>query len=217
MPLTAGTRLGHFEILNPIGAGGMGEVYRARDDRLGREVAITVLVDELASDEQALLRCQREAKSVAALSHPNIVALHELDRDSVSGVFFFASELLDGETLAARLQRGPIAWKKAAEIAAAVADGLAAAHAKGIIHRDLKPANLFLTSDGAVKILDFGLARTFVKQSDDPETAQQVTKRGMMIGTVGYMSPEQIRGDTLDASSDLFSLGSVLYEMVTGS
>src|SRR5438874_950565 len=200
MPLTAGTRLGHFEILNPIGAGGMGEVYRARDDRLGREVAIKILPEELATDEQALLRFQREAKSVAALSHPNIVALHELDRDSVSGVFFFASELLEGETLAGRLKRGPIAWKKAAEIAAAVADGLAAAHAKGIIHRDLKPANLFLTSDGAVKILDFGLARTFVKQADDPETEQQVTKRGMMIGTVGYMSPEQIRGEPLDAS-----------------
>jgi len=217
MPLTAGTRLGHFEILNPIGAGGMGEVYRARDDRLGREVAIKILPQELATDEQALLRFQREAKSVAALSHPNIVALHELDRDSASGVFFFASEILEGETLAGRLRRGPIGWKKAAEIAAAVADGLAAAHAKEIIHRDLKPANLFLTNDGAVKILDFGLARTFAKQDDDPETAQQVTKRGMMIGTVGYMSPEQIRGDTLDASSDLFSLGSVLYEMITGS
>jgi serine/threonine protein kinase len=217
MPLTAGTRLGHFEILNPIGAGGMGEVYRARDDRLGREVAIKILPEELATDEQALLRFQREAKSVAALSHPNIVALHELDRDSVSGVFFFASELLEGETLASRLRRGPIGWKKAAEIAASVADGLAAAHAKGIIHRDLKPANLFLTNDGAVKILDFGLARTFTKQDDDPETAQQVTKRGMMIGTVGYMSPEQIRGETLDASADLFSLSCILYEMVTGS
>jgi serine/threonine protein kinase len=168
MPLTAGTRLGHFEILNPIGAGGMGEVYRARDDRLGREVAIKILPEELATDEQALLRFQREAKSVAALSHPNIVALHELDRDSASGVLFFASELLEGETLAGRLRRGPIEWKTAAEIAAAVADGLSAAHAKGIIHRDLKPANLFLTNDGAVKILDFGLARTFAKQDDDP-------------------------------------------------
>src|ERR1700694_1611418 len=217
MPLTAGTRLGHFEILNPIGAGGMGEVYRARDDRLGRGGAIKILPEELATDEQALMRFQREAKPVAALSHPNIVALHELDRDSASGVFFFASELLEGETLATRLKKGPIEWKKAAEIAAAVADGLAAAHAKGIIHRDLKPANLFLTNDGAVKILDFGLARTFTKQDEDPETAQQVTKRGMMIGTIGYMSPEQIRGETLDASTDLFSLGSILYEMVTGS
>jgi len=216
MPLTSGTRLGHFEILNPIGAGGMGEVYRARDDRLGREVAIKVLPQEMASDEQAMLRFQREAKSVAALSHPNIVALHELDRDPASGVFFFASELLEGETLAGNLRRGPVGWKKAAEIAAAVADGLAAAHAKGIIHRDLKPENLFLTNEGAVKILDFGLARTLSAELDD-RTQEQVTKRGMMIGTIGYMSPEQIRGEPVDQSTDLFALGCILHEMVTGS
>ena len=218
MPLTSGSRLGHFEILNPIGAGGMGEVYRARDDRLGREVAIKVLPEELASDQQALLRFQREAKSVAALSHPNIVALHELDRDSASGVFFFASELLEGETLAGRLRGGPIGWKKAAEIAAAVADGLAAAHSKGIIHRDLKPANLFLTNDGAVKILDFGLASIIPSREDGEGSPTQVrTQKGMMVGTIGYMSPEQICGDTLEPSTDLFALGTILYEMVTGS
>ncbi|HEY8712045.1 MAG TPA: serine/threonine-protein kinase, partial [Thermoanaerobaculia bacterium] len=160
MPLPSGSRLGHFEILNPIGAGGMGEVYRARDDRLGREVAIKILSDDLASDENALLRFEREAKSVAALSHPNIVALYELDRDPASGVTFFASELLEGETLRSRLQHGTLGWKKAAEIGAAIADGLAAAHAKGILHRDLKPENLFLTNDGQIKILDFGLARS---------------------------------------------------------
>lgn len=220
MSLPSGTRLGHFEIIQPLGAGGMGEVYRARDERLGREVAIKILPSELACNEQALLRFQREARSIAALSHPNILALYELDHDETSGLFFFASELLQGETLGMRLRQGAIGWKKAAEIAASIADGLSAAHAKGIIHRDLKPDNLFITSDGVVKVLDFGIARgpdeTCVSGGDE-ETQQQVTHQGTVVGTIGYMSPEQVRGEALDVTTDLFSFGCVLYEMITGA
>ena len=221
MPLQNGSRLGHFEILNPIGAGGMGEVYRARDDRLGREVAIKILPNDLASNEHALQRFEREAKSVAALSHPNIVALYELDRDHASGVTFFATELLEGETLRGKLRHSTLGWKKAAEIGAAIADGLAAAHAKGILHRDLKPENLFVTHDGQIKILDFGLARS--ASDSDPkaenisETVEQVTKKGVIVGTAAYMSPEQIRGDPLNSTTDIFSLGCILFEMITGT
>ena len=219
MPLTPGSRLGHFEILNAIGAGGMGEVYRARDDRLGREVAIKILPEGLTTNEEALARFQREAKSVAALSHPNILALHELDRDASSGVVFFVTELLEGETLGSRLRAGTIGWKKAAEIGATIADGLAAAHGKGIIHRDLKPENVFLTGDGQIKILDFGLATMTAADpvSNQAQTAEQVTKRGTILGTAGYMSPEQIRGEPLGATTDLFSLGCILYEMIAGT
>ena len=157
MALAAGTKLGPYEILSPLGAGGMGEVYRARDTRLDRDVAIKVLPEHLAKDPQALARFEREAKAVAALSHPNILALYDVGTEQ--GVSFAVTELLEGETLRSRLVRGPFPWRKSVEIGTAVADGLAAAHLKGIIHRDLKPENIFLTSDGRVKILDFGLAR----------------------------------------------------------
>ena len=218
MPLPAGSHLGHFEILSPIGAGGMGEVYRARDERLGREVAIKILPESLTSDEQSLLRFVREAKSLASISHPNILPLYELDRDESTGAVFFAMELLEGETLRSRIKNGPIAWDKALSIAASIADGLAAAHAKGIIHRDLKPENLFLTNDGVVKILDFGLARTVSEFSAPAESQTEafLTGRGAVVGTFGYMSPEQIRGEPLGATTDIFCLGCILYEMITG-
>ncbi|MBI3697405.1 MAG: protein kinase, partial [Acidobacteria bacterium] len=215
MPLVAGLKLGPYEILAPLGAGGMGEVYRARDTRLDREVAIKVLPEHLAKDPQAMARFEREAKAVAALSHPNILAIHDVG--SEQGVAYVVMELLEGETLRARVGRSAVPWRKAVEIGVAIADGLAAAHSKGIIHRDLKPENIFLTSDGRVKILDFGLARWKPKPSAPTDAAATTeTEAGTVMGTVGYMSPEQIRGTAADAPSDIFSLGCVLYEMVTG-
>jgi eukaryotic-like serine/threonine-protein kinase len=221
MILTPGTRLGSYEILSPLGAGGMGEVYRARDHRLDRDVAIKVLPEAFAGNPEALRRFEREAKAVAALSHPNILAIHEFG-DS-GGVRFAVIELLEGETLRDRLKRAALGWRKAAEIAAAIADALTAAHAKGIVHRDLKPENIFLTSGGLVKILDFGIARV-TKQglaretavAADAETEVVHTTPGVVVGTVGYMSPEQLRGEPVDGRSDIFSLGCVLYEMVSG-
>jgi serine/threonine-protein kinase len=217
MRLPVGTRLGSFEILAPLGAGGMGEVYRARDSRLDREVAVKVLPEKLASDASALARFEREAKAVAALSHPNILAIHEFNRDGET--HYVVMELLEGESLAERLVLGPLPWRTAAEIAVGIAEGLSAAHAKGIVHRDLKPQNLFLTRDGRVKILDFGLAR----REPGPETqsvshalTQESTTPGTVLGTVGYMSPEQVRGDPVDLRTDLFSLGCVVHEMLTG-
>lgn len=218
MTISAGTRLGPYEIVAPLGVGGMGEVYRARDTRLGREVAVKVLPANRAQDPEALARLEREAQAVAALSHPNILAIHDLGKDQ--GVFFVVTELLEGETLRSRLASGALAWRKSAEIGAAIADGLAGAHLKGIIHRDLKPDNIFLTRDGRVKILDFGLARLqpVISQQDQtsaPTTPPQ-TEPGLLMGTVGYMSPEQARGSPADTRSDIFSLGCVLYEMLTG-
>ena len=215
--VTIGTQLGPYQILAPLGAGGMGAVYRARDSRLEREVAIKVLPDHLAEDPNALARFEREAKAVAALSHPNILAIH--DFGAHEGTAFAVMELLEGETLRGRLTRAALPWRTAAELAVAIADGLCAAHAKGIIHRDLKPENLFLTADGRVKILDFGLARVESPLSATAETRSNqpaLTDPGTIMGTVGYMSPEQVRGQVVDARSDLFSLGCVLYEMVTG-
>src|SRR5712692_7221079 len=215
MPLTVGAKLSPYEILAPLGAGGMGEVYRARDTRLDRDVAIKVLPEHLAKDPQALARFEREAKAVAALSHPNILALYDVG--SHQGVSYAVTELLEGETLRARLAQSAVPWRKAVEIGTAVAEGLAAAHSKGLIHRDLKPENIFLTSDGRVKILDFGLARWKPKPSATTDAAAPTeTEAGTVMGTVGYMSPEQIRGTAADAPSDIFSLGCVLYEMVTG-
>ena len=218
MTLSTGTRLGPYEILAPLGAGGMGEVYRARDTRLGREVAVKVLPAHRAQDPDALARLEREAQAVAALSHPNILAIHDLGTDQ--GVFFVVTELLEGETLRNRLASSPLPWRKAVEIGAAIADGLAGAHLKGVIHRDLKPDNIFVTRDGRVKILDFGLARLtpMISQQDQtsaPTTPPQ-TEPGILMGTVGYMSPEQARGSSADSRSDVFSLGCVLYEMLTG-
>jgi serine/threonine protein kinase len=222
MSLPPGTRLGPYEIVEAIGSGGMGDVYRARDTRLDRDVAIKVLPERVARDAEARMRFEREAKAVAALTHPNILAIH--DYGSEDGAAFSVTELLEGETLRRRINSGPIPWRKAAEIGAAIADGLAAAHAKGIIHRDLKPENIFLTTDGRVKILDFGIAqlvRAEPPPSDDVDpsslpTAPLKTEPGSVIGTAGYMAPEQLRGEGVDARTDIFSLGALLYEMTTG-
>jgi Tol biopolymer transport system component len=219
MPLASGTRLGPYEILAPLGAGGMGEVYRARDPRLERDVAIKVLPEHFSDDHDSLARFQAEAKAVAALSHPNIVAI--FDTGQHGDQLYVVTELLEGETLRSRLRVGPLGMRKAAEHAARVAEGLAAAHEKGIVHRDVKPENLFLLNDGRVKILDFGLARhdpllqATADESSSPTVARP-TNPGAMIGTVGYLSPEQARGDPADHRSDIFSLGAVLFEMLTG-
>src|SRR5215472_13061481 len=219
MALQPGDRLGKYQIQALLGAGGMGEVYRARDPRLGREVAIKILPERLASDPKTLARFEREAQVVAALSHPNILAIHDFGEDN--GIHFAVAELLDGEPLRQRLNRETLPWRKALEIGIAVANGLVAAHAKGIIHRDLKPENLFLTSSGVVKILDFGLARIAADadplgQPTSAPTAGVATEAGTILGTVGYMSPEQVSGETADARSDIFSFGAVLYEMLAG-
>jgi TolB-like protein/Flp pilus assembly protein TadD len=206
-----GTRLGAYEILTPIGAGGMGEVYRARDTRLGREVAIKVVSDRLMTDPDALARFEREARAIAALSHPNIVALHDVGRDN--GAAYAVMELLDGESLDRRLATADLPWRTALDIAAAVADGLSSAHARGIVHRDLKPGNIFIMRDGLVKIVDFGLATDAAFQRTSAGVATE-TAPGVIFGTVGYMSPEQVRGEPADHRSDIFSLGCVLYEMV---
>lgn len=215
MPLSVGDKLGPYEIVGLIGAGGMGEVYRARDSRLNRDAAIKVLPGHLASDPQAMARFDREAKAVAALSHPNILVLYDVGADA--GIRYAVTELLDGETLRERIARGPLPWRKAAEMGAAIAEGLAAAHSKGIVHRDIKPANIFLTSDGRLKILDFGLAQIRRAPAEDESTVT-LTEAGnrTVKGTIGYMSPEQVRGEESQAPGDIFSLGCVLYEMVSG-
>jgi eukaryotic-like serine/threonine-protein kinase len=218
MILTAGNRLGPYEVLGPLGAGGMGEVYKARDSRLDRDVAIKVLPESLADDPLALSRFEREAKAIAAISHPNILAIHDFGREG--GVTFAVTELLEGETLRSRLSGSELPWREAVEIGAAIADGLAAAHSRGIVHRDLKPENVFLTSDGRVKILDFGLARRerLLSPAEQTEaaTVTQETVPGTVMGTVGYMSPEQVIGQPGDTRSDIFSFGCVLYEMAAG-
>ena len=216
MALAPGSRLGPYEILAPLGAGGMGEVYRAKDSKLDREVALKVLPEKLAQDAAALARFEREAKAVAALSHPNILAIHDFGRHD--GVAFAVMELLDGQTLRERLGEGRLPARKAIDYAVQVAHGLAAAHEKGIVHRDLKPENLFVTQDGRVKILDFGLAKIALPQPDETHspTAVAATEPGSVMGTVGYMSPEQVRGRPADHRSDIFSFGAVLYEMLSG-
>jgi serine/threonine protein kinase/Tfp pilus assembly protein PilF len=218
MPITSGSRLGPYEILSTIGAGGMGEVYRARDPRLGREVAIKVLPERLLADGDLVRRFEQEARAVAALSHPNVLTLYDIGREADR--LYAVMELLEGETLRTRLAHSAPSWAKAVEITIAVAEGLSAAHSRGIIHRDLKPENIFLTSDGRVKILDFGLARWKppLPSSEDATSAPTAagTEPGWTMGTIGYMSPEQIHGDRADVPSDLFALGCVLYEVATG-
>jgi hypothetical protein len=217
MPLDRGARLGPYEILAPVGAGGMGEVYRARDSRLERDVAIKVLPARLSDDPVALARFEREAKAVAALSHPSILAI--FDFGTADGIAYAVTELLEGETLGARLAHGPLPVRKAVEYAIQIAIGLGAAHQKGIVHRDLKPENLFLTNEGRVKILDFGLARQTPLLPGGETSASTVTsytEPGTVLGTVAYMSPEQVRGFPADARSDIFSFGAVLYEMLSG-
>jgi serine/threonine-protein kinase len=216
MMLAAGRRLGPYEVLAPLGAGGMGEVYRARDLRLERDVAVKVLPAHLSRDPQALERFEREAKVLAALSHPNILVVFDVGADPE--VSYVVTELLEGETLRARIARAPLAWRETIEIAVPVAEGLAAAHSRGVVHGDLKPENLFLAAGGLVKVLDFGLARFAAEEAPDPADAVTlVAAPAAVAGTVPYMSPEQVRGQGADARSDLFALGSVLHEMLTGS
>src|SRR5580700_8454137 len=221
MNLAPGTKLGPYEIVSLLGAGGMGEVYRARDSRLRRDVAIKVLPQALSLDADRMRRFEQEALATAALNHPNILAVFDIGTSE--GSPYVVSELLEGETLRDRLRSGALAPRKALDYALQIAHGLAAAHEKGIIHRDLKPDNLFVTKDGRVKILDFGLAK--LTQADPGANtsmatathgAPHATEAGMVMGTAGYMSPEQVRGLALDARSDIFSFGAILYEMLSG-
>ncbi len=215
--LTPGTSLGPYKILALIGAGGMGEVYRARDARLDRDVAVKVLPPEVSQDPDRLARFEREAKALAALSHPNILVIHDFGREGE--VAYAVTEFLDGEDLRHRVGKGALPWREAVETGAAIADALSAAHAAGIVHRDLKPENVFLTRDGRVKVLDFGLARVQRGSFTDLETVPSPphgTRVGTVLGTVGYMAPEQVRGEPADHRSDIFAFGCVLYEMLTG-
>jgi serine/threonine protein kinase/tetratricopeptide (TPR) repeat protein len=215
--VSVGTKLGPYTILASLGAGGMGEVYRARDSRLGREVAIKVLPEKYAQDADRLARFEREARAVATLEHPNILVLHDVGTEQ--GITYAVMELLEGETLRSQMSHSPLPWRKVLEIGTAITEGLGAAHAKGIIHRDLKPENIFLCADGRVKILDFGLARMEKSASPLVETGSyesRETDTGTVMGTVGYMAPEQVTGKPVDARTDLFALGCVLYEMLSG-
>jgi Tol biopolymer transport system component len=217
MALTSGTKLGPYEIVSPIGAGGMGVVYRARDTRLGRDVAIKVLPEALAHDADRLRRFEQEARSIAALNHPNILEIHDIGAHD--GAPFLVSEFLEGQTLRDKLASGPLPVRRAIEYALGFAEGLAAAHEKGIVHRDLKPENVFVTRDGRIKVLDFGLAK-LVRPEENRECTvtlfSEATSPGTVLGTVGYMSPEQVRGEPCGPRSDIFSFGAVLYEMLTG-
>jgi serine/threonine protein kinase/Tol biopolymer transport system component len=217
MAVASGTKLGPYEIVSLLGAGGMGEVYRARDSRLKRDVAIKVLPQSLSRDADRLRRFEQEALATAALNHPNILAVFDIGE--TEGSPYVVSELLDGENLRDRLRAGPIPSRKALDYAMQMAHGLAAAHEKGIIHRDLKPENLFVTKDGRVKILDFGLAKLTQPDQSGSTAAPTMTHgtdAGSIMGTAGYMSPEQVRGKVLDARSDIFSFGAILYEMLSG-
>ncbi len=214
MTLSEGDRLGPYEILGPIGAGGMGEVYKARDTRLQRYLALKVLRPEVARDTDRLRRFEQEARAAGALNHPNIVVVYDVNAEGESP--FIACELLEGESLQHMLIGGPLAPRKAYDIAVQIAKGLAAAHSRGIVHRDLKPANVFVTRDGLVKILDFGLARDTARVLAVSQSSATMTMAGTILGTVGYMSPEQVRGESADARSDVFSFGTVIYEMLTG-
>src|SRR5215510_13344645 len=218
MTLSVNTRLGPYEIIAPVGAGGMGEVYRARDTRLGRDVAIKVLPASFSDDDERLHRFQQEACAAGALNHPNILVIHHIDTHE--GAPYIVSELLEGETLRQRLGGSAFAQRRAIDYAGQIARGLAAAHEKGIVHRDLKPDNVFVTNDGRVKLLDFGIAKLTQpdgtpSQTDIP-TRRVDTDPGKVMGTVGYMSPEQVKGRPVDHRSDIFSFGAILYEMLSG-
>ena len=220
MPLTLGDKLGSYEILSPLGAGGMGEVYRARDSKLGREVAIKVLPEEFTQHPQKLARFEREARLLAALNHPGIATLHGLE--DAEGKPFLVMELVEGETLAERIARGPLPVDEALTLSLQIAEALEAAHEKGIIHRDLKPANIKVNPEGQVKVLDFGLAKAFAEEtpatdsSISPTLSRDSTRAGVILGTAAYMSPEQAKGKEVDKRTDIFSFGIVLYEMLTG-
>jgi len=216
-----GQVLGHYRVLEKIGFGGMGEVYRASDQRLGRDVALKILKPSLALDQDRLRRFEQEARAAATLNHPNVVAVYDIGRHD--GAPYIVSELLEGQTLRERLLVGPIPRRQALDFASQIAQGLIAAHEKRIVHRDLKPENLFLTNDGRIKILDFGIAKLTTSDSDS-ESAEAVsaanmttqTRTGSVLGTLNYISPEQLRAKAVDHRSDIFSFGAILYEMLTG-
>ena len=217
MALASGTKLGPYEIQSSIGAGGMGEVYRAHDSRLNRDVAIKILPASFSADPDRLHRFAVESRAAAALNHPNILSIYDIGEDRAAP--YVVAELLEGETLRDRLLGGAVSSRKAIDYARQIASGLAAAHEKGIVHRDLKPENIFLTNDGRAKILDFGLAkftRPELDNAGDAPTQQIATDAGTVMGTVGYMAPEQVRGKNADARSDIFSFGAILYEMLSG-
>jgi len=215
MPLASGARLGPYEIVSPVGSGGMGEVYRARDVRLGREIALKILPAGFADDPDRMRRFEEEARTASRLNHPNVVTIHDVGREG--GVAFIAMELVEGESLRERIGRGPLPPREATEIAIQIAEGLGRAHAAGIVHRDLKPENVMLGPGGLVKILDFGLARTALAAADSgTPTVEARTADGAILGTIGYMAPEQARGTPADSRADLFAFGAVLYEMLAG-
>ena len=220
MPLAPGSKLGHYEILAPIGVGGMGEVYRSRDSRLHRDVALKIILRESSRDSERIRRFEQEARAAGTLSHPNVCAIYDLGTHE--GSPFVVMELLEGETFRQVLQSGAVPLRKALGYLAQAAEGLAAAHAKGIVHRDLKPENLFVTREGRVKVLDFGLAKLTAAEVSAPipmgdtTPLNTMTSPGAILGTTAYLSPEQIRGESADARADIFALGIVLYEMLTG-
>src|SRR5580765_6579343 len=220
MPLSPGTQLGPYEVLALIGAGGMGEVYRAHDPRLDREVAIKVLPHDRIADVHRRQRFVQEAKAASALNHPHIVTIHEIE--SADGIDFLVMEYVRGKSLDMLIPRQGMRLGEALRIAIAIADAIASAHKSNIVHRDLKPANVMVGTDGAVKVLDFGIAKLLTDDGDsDPQAATRtaddaITKRGAVLGTLAYMSPEQATGEPVDARSDVFSFGAMLYEMVTG-
>jgi len=219
MTLQSGSRLGNYEILDRIGAGGMGEVYKGLDTKLGRDVAIKVLPKAFAKDKERLARFEREARIVASLNHPNIAAIYGLEERD--GVHFLVLEYVPGETLADRIARGALSLEEALDIFAQIAKALEAAHEKGIVHRDLKPSNIMITPEGVVKILDFGLAKAFREeapvavQSESPTLTREGTRTGVVMGTAPYMSPEQARGRTVDKRTDVWAFGCCLFEALT--
>src|SRR5579864_4832153 len=220
MMLSGGAKLGPYEILSAIGAGGMGEVYRAHDTKLARDVAIKVLPANFVNDPERLARFQREARMLAALNHPNIATIYGLEQ--ADGVTCLVMELVPGETLAERVKAGPLPIEEALKIAVQIAEALEAAHEKSIIHRDLKPANAKVTPEGKVKVLDFGLAKAFAGDAttedigNSPTLSMAATMQGVILGTAAYMSPEQARGKQVTKATDIFAFGAVLYELLTG-
>jgi len=214
--LAPGSRVGPYEVITLLGEGGMGEVYHGRDPRLGRDIAIKVLTHDSAHDADAIARFEREARAIAALSHPNVLSIFDVGRDNET--LFVVTELLEGTTLRERLRGEPMNWRGAVSVGAEIAEGLAAAHARGVVHRDLKPDNVFITREGRVKILDFGLAQTdpfLTGDTTDLPTTKFNTDPGTVVGTLGYIAPEQLRGEAVSVTADLFSLGCILFEMVT--
>ena len=216
LPIATGTKIGHYEIVGWLGAGGMGEVYRARDPRLDREVAIKLIPETFATDTSRLHRFEQEARAAGQLNHPNILAVYDVGLHG--GAPYIVSELLEGESLRSRLHAGALPSRRAIEYARQIAEGLAAAHERNIVHRDVKPDNLFITHDGRIKILDFGIAKLTPSGDEAGQRTRYATETeaGLVVGTAAYMSPEQVRGEAVDPRSDIFSFGAMLYEMLAG-